>query len=236
MQMDETATLSAFQQSRTVHVKRKFNGEEKVAEMEVEVEAENGNERMDEEDEGRRTRRRRDDNQVEVSQETQNMDDVSTRDSCCTVRPSLFIHFFLIILCVLFPCLHSFIPNFFHKYMHSHTHTYTHIHTHTYTHTHIGGGRPRDHRNRSCDTRLRELQSSVQDSDMQVVLPSNQSIYATPCISYSILFYPILSYSILFYSILFYSILFHSSLSYPILSYPILSNMILKFTCDINNT
>jgi hypothetical protein len=92
MQMDETATLSAFQQSRTVHVKRKFNGEEKVAEMEVE--AENGNERMDEEDGGRRTRRRRDDNQVEVSQETQNMDDVSTRDLCCIVHPSLFIPFF----------------------------------------------------------------------------------------------------------------------------------------------
>jgi hypothetical protein len=95
MQMDETATLSAFQQSRTVHVKRKFNGEEKVAEMEVEaeveVEVENGNERMDEEDGGRRTRRRRDDNQVEVTQETQNMDDVSTRDLCCIVRSLLFI-------------------------------------------------------------------------------------------------------------------------------------------------
>ena len=98
MQMDETATLSAFQQSRTVHVKRKFNGEEKVAEMEVEaeVEAENSNERMDEEDGGRRTRRRRDDNQVEVSQETQNMDDVSTRDVCCIVHSLLFIPFFLL--------------------------------------------------------------------------------------------------------------------------------------------
>lgn len=98
MQMDETATLSTFQQSRTVHVKRKFNGEEKVAEMEVEaeVEAENGNERMDEEDGGRRTRRRRDDNQVEVSQETQNMDDVSTRDVCCIVHSLLFIPFFLL--------------------------------------------------------------------------------------------------------------------------------------------
>ena len=103
MQMDETATLSAFQQSRTVHVKRKFNGEEKVAEMEVEaeVEAENGDERMDEEDGGRRTRRRRDDNQVEVSQETQNMDDVSTRDLCCIVRSSLFFLFSHYFVCAI---------------------------------------------------------------------------------------------------------------------------------------
>lgn len=98
--------------------------------------------------------------------------------------------FFLIILLVPFACPHSFTPNFFHKC--THTRTYIHAHIHTHIHTHIGGGRPCDHRNRSRDTRLRELQSSVQDSDQQVALPSNYSIHATPCnLSYSILFYPI---------------------------------------------
>lgn len=94
MSMDETATMASFQQSRTVHCnKRKYNSDDKVADMEVEKEADNGTEHMDDDEDGRRTRRRGDDseNQVEVSHETQNMDDVRTTVICLYV-PSFTIN------------------------------------------------------------------------------------------------------------------------------------------------
>ena len=131
--MDETATMASFQQSRTVHCnKRKYNSDDKVADMEVEKEADNGTEHMDDDEDGRRTRRRGDDseNQVEVSHETQNMDDVRTTVICTYLLSLSILNSSLALRTVFLDITQSIHISFIHTHKHSCIlplyHTYTH--------------------------------------------------------------------------------------------------------------